>query len=108
MTKTDEIALLDATIKRFGEQSYLGPWLAEIRQDLVADISNDVSPTPLLPSKARTHARLIVEKAERDAAETRKKADEYEIKVRDDAHRLVEGIKARARMQLELAAREIR
>lgn len=33
MTKSQEIKLLDQMIKKFGEDSYIGPWLKEMRSN---------------------------------------------------------------------------
>jgi len=41
LTKEKELELLDKTIKRFGEDSYIGKWLAKERENIVWAISND-------------------------------------------------------------------
>lgn len=41
MTKYEEIQLLDATIAKFGPNSYIGPWLKCIRDTLVDNIRAD-------------------------------------------------------------------
>ena len=42
MTKTKEIELLDKTIKRFGPNSYIGPWLSILRDGIVKAIEQDL------------------------------------------------------------------
>lgn len=41
MTKTQEIKELDRMIKKFGLDSYIGPWLKESRPAIVWAIEND-------------------------------------------------------------------
>jgi hypothetical protein len=67
MTKTAEVAALDRFIAELGPHSYLGPWLADQREDIVTDISRDVLPTPLLPSAAWRKAAQIVADARESA-----------------------------------------
>jgi cell division septum initiation protein DivIVA len=67
MHKTREIILLDHFTEQFGEQSYLGPWLRENRDAIVADIRNDLPVDIVLPAAARRQAERILSDA-RDAA----------------------------------------
>ena len=41
MTKKQEIDLLDKFIQRLGPQSYIGPWLASVKLQIVSNIRND-------------------------------------------------------------------
>lgn len=41
MTKAQEIEELDKMIKKFGDDSYIGPWLKERRDTIVWAIEND-------------------------------------------------------------------
>lgn len=41
MTKQQEIKALDAMIKMFGEESYIGPWLSGQRANIIYCINND-------------------------------------------------------------------
>jgi len=106
MTKQQEIELLDKTIAAFGPQSYLGPWLAENRGAIVADITADLPLDRIvMPSEAM---RLALElrapgKAEHDAMIERARiaakqmADAIENRVseyRDNARRQLERIAA--------------
>ncbi len=43
MTKQQEIKLLDKTIEKFGMDSYIGQWLANIKPAIVWAIKNDVT-----------------------------------------------------------------
>jgi cell division septum initiation protein DivIVA len=104
MTKATEIALLDATIAKFGENSYLGPWLKEVRHDLVADIQNDLTPNADLPSKAYAKAREIEETAKafakREVEQARAEAEKIIAKAREEA----DGVRRHAKYVLQEAA----
>ena len=52
MTKREEIRLLDRTIKRFGSNSYIGPWLKNRRESIVQDILQDL-PIDLMRGEKR-------------------------------------------------------
>jgi hypothetical protein len=60
VTKTNEVAALDRFIAELGPHSYLGPWLADQRDAIVADIAKDWPVTPLLPSAAYRKANQII------------------------------------------------
>lgn len=75
MTKQAEIEALDRFIARLGTASYLGPWLADNRASIVADITNDLTPNVLLPGAARRDARDIVAAAKAEANSLRASAE---------------------------------
>ena len=66
MTKAEEIALLDWTIKRFGEDSYVGPWLKVHREDIVRCIENDFPVDVIMTSYALKVAWEAVEAVKRE------------------------------------------
>lgn len=107
MTKTEEIALLDKTIKAFGPYSYLGPWLTEVRGALVACIQNDLPPDALLPTAAREQGRLIVAHAETDAGSIRKAAETYATSVREQAQKDADQTRCYLRGQLDRTLRDL-
>jgi hypothetical protein len=76
MTKSQEIAALDAFIAKLGTASYLGPWLADNRAAIVADITNDLCVNILLPGVAQRQARDTVEAARLEANHLRKAAED--------------------------------
>jgi len=43
VTKKQEFALLDKVINKLGPNSYIGPWLKDIRPKIVKCIENDMS-----------------------------------------------------------------
>ena len=67
--KSEEIEFLDKVIKQLGERSYLGPWLKENRNQIAADISNDVCIEIETPYKAYRRGLNIVEAAKVEAAQ---------------------------------------
>ena len=107
MTKAAEIKLLDDTIKRFGPHSYLGPWLAEIRDELVADINNDLTPTAMLPRAARQYAAGFMETTKAEAQKLRDAADAYAKGEREKAYKDAADIRRAARLELERLAAKL-
>lgn len=68
MTKTDEIALLQKTIRAFGPASYLGPWLKEYEPCILGSIINDLPVDIPLPADARREGEEILSAARDEAA----------------------------------------
>jgi len=75
MTKSQEIAALDKFIAQLGTASYLGPWLADARAEIVRDITSDIAPSAQLPGAARRDARDIVAAAKAEADSLRQAAE---------------------------------
>jgi hypothetical protein len=44
MTKSEELAVLDAAIAKLGTESYLGPWLASVRFEVEHSLTSDMPP----------------------------------------------------------------
>jgi hypothetical protein len=84
MTKAQEIAALDRFIAQLGPHSYLGPWLADNRVGIVADIQSDCSVDVVLPGRARHEARGIIESAKQDADRIRREAQDRAQQLRCD------------------------
>ena len=108
MTKSREIELLDATIKTFGENSYLGPWLRENRDSIVADIQNDCSVDLMLPGHAYRQGR-----ADRDATTEACKqlvvdAKAQAFRIEDEARDAVIRYREQAARLLEQQASDVR
>jgi hypothetical protein len=70
MTKDHELRELDATIKRFGPDSYIGAWLAEYRMAIIDAIASDfpVGTRVPMPGEAAREARELLERARATAA----------------------------------------
>jgi len=63
MTKQQELKILDKAIAELGAQSYLGPWLAEVRAEVEREITSDCMPTPTL-RETREQCNRLVEQQE--------------------------------------------
>jgi hypothetical protein len=66
ITKTEELEILNKTIAKLGEKSYLGPWLLSVRHELEAMMRADSFPCISL-SDAREDALQIVKEGEKQA-----------------------------------------
>lgn len=107
MTKAQEIALLDKTIAAFGPHSYLGPWLAENRASIIADINNDFQPMCLMPGAARAEAAKLLADAKADADKLKADALQYAEGARVGAREQVERYRADARRAIERIAGQL-
>lgn len=74
MTKNAELAILDEAIAKLGKQSYLGPWLADVREHVERDIRSDL-PVSATLSESQAFAAGIVSDAREYAAEIRANAE---------------------------------
>lgn len=64
MTKQQELSILDTAIKSLGPDSYLGPWLQQVRGSVEQAIRSDY-----IPDITLEHARLQVEQFKQQGAE---------------------------------------
>lgn len=70
MTKSAELTILDDTIKRLGVNSYLGPWLFNLKPVLESELRSDFAPSDhQTPAQARLEAQAIVLDAQDRARE---------------------------------------
>lgn len=97
MTKQNEIDILSAAIKQLGPDSYLGPWLAQIKAGIVDLVKNNIFPDITLNDaiKSCDSIRLhAIADAEGIIADARAKADKIEKAA--DRHRetVAEAIRA--------------
>jgi cell division septum initiation protein DivIVA len=100
MTKCDEIQHLDLMIATFGRDSYLGPWLSECRDRIVADITSDLDPRVPMPGEAHREAARILTAARTEADTITRQAAEKASKTIDDARTEARAIRDRARAHL--------
>ena len=61
MTKAQEIALFRRMIRKFGPDSYIGPWLQSVEADVVMAIRADLSPGVYIFNQIDTGNRPIPE-----------------------------------------------
>jgi len=98
MTKTHEIEALQKFRASLPHDSYLAQWLEHAEPEIIADIRNDIFPTTT-PAQARaeavaTHQRAteraadLISKAEQDAAQIVKAAEERANYIRSHIRRL--------------------
>lgn len=85
MTKTAEIALLDSTIASFGTDSYIGPWLAEYREQIISDMKSDFSIAAPMPRKAQEISAKVLLDAGNEAEAIVARAKAEAEKIREDA-----------------------
>jgi hypothetical protein len=95
MTKAQEMVLFDEFAAKFPRDSYLGPWLRGIREQVASDIRNDFSPMAKMPAEAYREAKLILADAKNDAAERKQAMDEHVAKRVKDANDAYAAIRLR-------------
>jgi len=102
MDKASELRELREFAHRLGPNSYVGPWIAEVREDVASFMLSDM-PIPLLPSvtgrEARERAEGIIRDAEKEAAAMLQDAIVEAKRIRTEADR--------RRMYVEAKIREI-
>ena len=107
MTKARELQLLDVTIAQFGHDSYLGPWLADSRAQIAADIQSDVCISAAMPGQARREGAAILEAAKRDAAQILADATEQARLLVEKARKDAADVRSYARARLDEAMRRL-
>ncbi len=80
MTKQDELDILQETIVKLGDYSYLGPWLAQIRDELAALIAADMQPHITLADAIHA-GKEITFRAEQDAERLRQAMQAEQLRV---------------------------
>lgn len=93
MTKQQEIEILSAAIEQLGPDSYLGPWLTQIKAGIADLIKTDIFPDitlrdainsgNLLIARARCDADDIIAAAQFKADKIEKTADAHKNSVRE-------------------------
>ena len=84
ITKKEELEIINETIAKLGERSYLGPWLLSVRHELESMMRADTFPSVSL-SGSEERARLIIERAERDAQKIANRAENNAAQIEDAA-----------------------
>lgn len=84
MTKNQELQILDTAIAALGRDSYLGPWLAEVRAEVVSLISSDILPESVTIASAVERGNQLIARAKSDADEIRSRTDSYRNRVIDE------------------------
>jgi ElaB/YqjD/DUF883 family membrane-anchored ribosome-binding protein len=106
MTKDEELAILDATILKFGTNSYLGPWLMSMRQGIEKDMRDDVEPTNTL-IWYRNHCQAMLTAAKEYAESVGEQARQTADKIIKDAQKQAQNTKSNAAYHLRKALEEV-
>ena len=88
-TKAQEIEILEETIQKLTPNSYLGPWLAEVKAELQAMMAADSFPCVSLTESAEQADRITAQaerKAEQIVTNAKHEAEARERSV--DAHKM--------------------
>ena len=106
MNKQQELQVLDEMVKRLGPDSYLGPWLTEVRAEVAADLSRDYQPSAL-PSKSAKQAVSILNFAEEQAAEFKARTERRAAETLATAERRAAEIVGAAARNLQTALKSL-
>jgi F0F1-type ATP synthase membrane subunit b/b' len=82
----------------------LGPWLAEVRDELRQTIMSDLTPRPALPREAYAEAVRTITDARTAADDILARATEQAAKIRDTAERDLIDMRQRTKAALQYAA----
>jgi cell division septum initiation protein DivIVA len=107
MTKQDEIKLLAKVIGQFGRDSYIGPWLADNRFQIEADIKSDICINVKMPNAARLEAESILTEAREQAGKLIADANAAALALISGAKNRVDDINGQAREALHRLAGRI-
>lgn len=96
MTKNDELLVLEDAINKLGRDSYLGPWLKEIKAELTRDIENDFFPCITLESSvslANKAAEDIIHSAKIEAGGIVRSARSEADRIKVNAYRVNDSVR---------------
>ena len=105
MLKAEELAVIDLAIAQLGGDSYLGPWLASVRDEVERDIRSDFSPMSDLPDAAYRKGESIRRRAVKSAELIVATADERAKKIRTTAEAQCAAMRAQVRYELDKLAK---
>lgn len=106
MNKSEEIMLLRDLALRLGANSYCGPWLASVADEVEQQVRGDFFPTPTIAGTTRACQNMII------AAAASARQIEADARVKSERmHKAIEAsissIKDRAAIKLRLALNEL-
>jgi hypothetical protein len=85
MTKQDEIEILNRAIQELGADSYIGPWLSQVRDGVEHDIRSDYFPVITLADAERRASEIIdMAKADRESILASAREEKEKIEKRTD------------------------
>lgn len=91
MTKDQELAILRKAIQDLRVDSYLGPWLNSVTDELERDLRSDFIPVLTLSEARRRADNVLADahyKAEKVLAEAQREADKLKQESIDNARRI--------------------
>ncbi len=91
MTKTNELEILDKAIRTLGTDSYLGPWLSQVRAEVESNIRSDFFPLITI-ADAQAEAARIISRAHDESKSIVENAKVKAAVVEKDANKLRESI----------------
>jgi hypothetical protein len=100
MTKETERKILDDTITKLGQNSYLGPWLMMNYDAIISDIRSDLPVSMVLPNAARTEGARMIAEAKDEAAKIKREANEWAAALRDKTRTDTEDLRQRLRREI--------
>ena len=108
ITKTEELEILNETIAKLGEKSYLGPWLLSVRHELEAMMRADSFPCISL-TEAKEDALQIVKEGEQKAEQiiigAKQKAEKREAMAQSNVDCAVTAIRKAQQILLSIEER---
>ena len=101
-TKAEELKVLDVAIATLGPNSYLAPWLEQVKAEVARDLTSDFIPVYTL-AEARQQADAVVADARRYADQIVKDAEAKFAQARSQAYTAV----VAARRDVEKASKDL-
>lgn len=88
MTKQQELAILDQTIAQLGPDSYLGPWLTQVRAEVESNIRSDYFPSVSLKD-SQDAAADVLKNAVAQGQESIARAEKFANERKKEAQRVL-------------------
>jgi cell division septum initiation protein DivIVA len=107
MNKSEEIQRYDEFVASLPENSYLRPWLAGIREQVAADIRNDIFPSST-PRESYENAENIRKEARETARTSIDLAKAEAERILDAAHKRAKEMQDYAESQAEATRQSLR
>ena len=102
MYKAQELAVLDSAISKLGEDSYLGPWLMSVRNEVERDITSDFIPTASI-QESRRQCVSMLEDAKKESTKRIEDSKKESERILKDARDSRDSIRNSTKVLLERA-----
>jgi hypothetical protein len=107
MTKSQELSILDEAISKLGTDSYLGPWLRSVRDEVEGMVKSDIFPTEITISRTHEHCLQLMANADTYCRQVGENARKVAEKIKQDALSERHAIYFQARLKLSEALTKI-